>query len=1330
MLKTILGLLFISTVATQAVANIHFNNFTQEDGLPDNKVWAVTQDKNGFIWVGTGNGLAKFDGYQFTSYNLTDTNVLSLPTNHIKSLYVDNSNNLWIGTMGTGLIHYNKGQFKTFKLPFEAPPKDILTINGSNNLIWLGTEKGLYTINLLTDNVTQLNPQQSSTYQKLEPSKINSIINNGMNVYAAFDTGILVFDLNSTFIEKLNIKFPDKKLRIRKLIKESDQAFLIATNENLYRFDLNDNHLEAISDEIKGSIILDALVTQNKILTAIFEKGLHVIAKKHHSYLYSEQNTNSLPHNVIITMFQSREGVIWLGTFDGLSKISPTLNQFKLISNHSEGLNCLKNNNIMSVNNLKNETLLISSTEQVIIYSPSKKSCYQVKPPKESANSLYQYTVYESLEDYNDNIWLASSYGLVNINQLGELKRSSTLSKTKPRVYTLDFYGENQLLAGTTEGVFLVDKVTLNISPLAPTHSISNMAINSVRTRGGIAYIGAQDGLYKYNGNKVTKIPLDTQVPIGRVTDILLSDSSFFVASTRGVVYEISYVNETLISEFHIDAPNHTKSIQAIEFADKNILWVSTLDGLYRLNLSTGDVNRYTQESGLQGDAFNIRASTEDEMGNIYFGGSKGITYFNPRDINFKYKEPSVVATKVDIFADKKAQAAKSNSYSPPSIVVPESLILPHSANDFSIEFAGLHYVTPENIQYSYKLEGTHSDWIRTGANNRQTTFSNLSPGNYVFKVKAKSDNTDWSSGENTLSLPITILPPIWLTWWAKILYMICFISIIIFYINLRTRRAIKQSKNLQIEVNERTRQIAAQKTVIENLLEKKNELFANISHEFRTPLTLILGPIQKELDSLEQPKNLKHLQMIQRNANRLLIMVEQILKLAELKKESPTNKSVIDINKHLYEITEMFKPLALRKDISINYKELYSCRAYIANDSLEIIIGNLLSNAIKYTPHGGAIEITLSHADGNVVISVSDDGVGIKPEQQDLIFDRFVRLEQTSDIAGTGIGLSIVKELVLSHDGNIRVESNPEEGSTFYIGIPATDLPAENHTRPKSRAISYLIDDDLIVTKEPEELNLSDAPDDRETLLIIDDNQDISDYLRSLLEPSYKCYTSPRGQQGVELAIEVIPDLVLCDIMMPGIDGYEVASRLRSDNRTSHIPIILLTAKGDRLSRIRGWDNDIDAYMTKPFDDNELLLRIRNILSVRNILKDKASENVGPNPSKNNSGLNEREQEFIKKLYDVFENCYQEEATTRANIADLMAVSERQLQRKVKGLVNRNPMDLFRDYRLDKAKELLLTGKQISLISDLCGFNSASYFSQCFKAKFGTTPKESQKSQ
>lgn len=727
MLKQTIGALLLMTIALKSVANIHFTNFQQDDGLPDNKIWAITQDNKGFIWIGTGNGLAKFDGYSFTTYNLTDTDILSLPTNHIKSLYVDRADDLWIGTLGTGLIRLSKGQFEVYKLSAKDSPEDILTIHGTNELIWLGTEKGLYSVDLTTGKVTHLFPQKPTVGQQSESSKVNAIIDSGEYVYVAFDTKVLVFDSNGEFKETLTINFPDTKLRIRKLINESEQSLLIATNENLYRFALKGKQLEAISGEMNGTIILDALVAENKILASTFEKGLQVFDDMHYSYLNSEQNSNSLPNNVIITMFQSREGVIWLGTFDGLSKISPSLHDFKLFNGHSDQQNCFLNNNIMSVNSLENRTLLISSTEHVMVYEPIQNTCSIVKPPKERTDSLYQYTVYESLEDGNDDIWLASSYGLINISQQGIVKRSSPISQSNPRVYTLDFYGKSQLLAGTTQGVFLIDKDTLNTSPIAPSHPIASMAINSIRTKDGNAYIGAEDGLYKYNGSKVGKISLNTQIPIGRVTDILLSENSFFVASTRGVVYEISYGNETLINELYIDAPNHTKGIQAIELEDNNILWASTLNGLYRINRSTGDVNRYTKENGLHGDVFNIRSSTSDELGNIYFGGSKGITYFNPTEINIKSNEPKVVVTNIDVFSDKILQDGKETSHNDFSIAIPASITLSHSNNDFSIEFAALHFIAPENIQYAYKLEGANSEWIITGANNRTTTFSNLS---------------------------------------------------------------------------------------------------------------------------------------------------------------------------------------------------------------------------------------------------------------------------------------------------------------------------------------------------------------------------------------------------------------------------------------------------------------------------------------------------------------------------------------------------------------------------------------------------------------------------
>lgn len=1328
MLKRILGLLFLSTVATQAFANIHFNNFTQEDGLPDNRVWAITQDKQGAMWIGTANGLAKYDGYNFTSYNLSDAKVLSLGTDHVKSLYADETNNLWLGTLGGGLVQHSNGEFSAYELSPSNPPKNILTLFGTTDYIWAGSDQGLYTIHLPTNRISHIKPSDLPATTQSNSNRINSIIATSNEVLVASDNRILIFDKKFQFKNFLPIKFPDNKLRLRKLIKESDNTILIATNENLYRYHLDKDNLQAVSDSLQDTVVLDALVMEKKVLAATFDKGLQVIGEKAESYKSSSDQENSLPNDTLISLYKSRDGVVWIGTFNGLAKVNPALNNFKLISHKTNHLDCLNSNEIISINILSNQNLLISSTDQVVTYNIKNKLCNEISPPTGSTDSLYKFTVYQFLQEDSEHIWLASSFGLLLLDSQGSINTISQISDSKPRVYSIDNYSDNKLVAGTTEGTYLINKSTFEIEKLSHESQRLEQFVNTVKSKGNVTYVGTHDNLYKYNGRIVAQVNPKPQIPIGRVNDILLSESSYFVASSRGIIYEISYDNDILINEYYIDSPSHTNSIQAIEFGDKNTLWISSLDGLYSLDIVTRNINRFTKESGLQGNRFNLGAVANHSNQALYFAGNQGISYFNPAKIDLKTIEPKVIATKINIFSNEGLEPLANNSTSHhQEISHDRNLVLSHHENDFSIEFAGMHYISPENIKYAYKLDGVHSDWIPTTANNRMTTFSNLSPGKYVFKVRAKSDHSGWSSEQNSLSLPITILPPIWLTWWAKLAYAVCFILLILLYINLRTRNAVKQARKLQLEVKERTHQITNQKAVIESLLEKKNELFANISHEFRTPLTLILGPIQKELNSLEEPKSEKSLQMIQRNANRLLVMVEQILKLAELKKETPTSKSVLSVNTLLPQIIEMFKPLAQKKEISIHYRLSPSCKVLIAGDSLEVMVGNLLSNAIKYTPHKGCITVETRAEGSDVVITVIDNGFGMDADQAKEIFERFVRLEHTSDISGTGIGLSIVKELVIAHGGDININSQLGEGSAFHIKLPQTDLPIKQSQLTHSNSITYLTHDNFSSSETQSNLEAVDTVDDKECLLIIEDNPDMRDYLEMVLGVDYKCYSSPRGESGVELAMEVIPDLVLCDVMMPGIDGYEVASKLRADNRTSHVPIILLTAKGDKNSRIKGWDKDIDAYMTKPFDEHELLLRVKNILSVRNILKEKISSKVTTDVLRKNSGLNQRDQDFVNKLYNVFENCYKETTTTRAEIASLMAVSERQLQRKVKGLVNKNPMDLFRDYRLDKAKELLSTGKQINLISDLCGFSSASYFSQCFKAKFGMSPKEFQ---
>ena len=530
----------------------------------------------------------------------------------------------------------------------------------------------------------------------------------------------------------------------------------------------------------------------------------------------------------------------------------------------------------------------------------------------------------------------------------------------------------------------------------------------------------------------------------------------------------------------------------------------------------------------------------------------------------------------------------------------------------------------------------------------------------------------------------------------------------------------------LRIEVAKQTQEINNQKLKVESLLAKKNELFANVSHEFRTPLTLILGPINKLLNTSLPHSSIKDLKMVNRNANRLLTMIEQLLQLSKVSSEEKPQFYPVKTNTHVHEIVESFRPLAQQKRIELSLENNDRAAIKTTTDALEIVLGNLLSNAIKYTPIGGKVSITSSIENNRVNIRVKDTGSGLTEQQQKDIFNRFERLDLHQNIQGIGIGLSVVESLMSVNKGNIDIVSESGKGSIFTVSFETIDIDFEE---PQNNSESLLLKQ---LTKDVEtEDSGDDSGDDsqsnpkrlKETILIIEDNRDMRNHIADTLNDTYHCLKADRGKAGIVLALKHVPDVIICDVMMPEMDGFQVSRIMRSDTRTSHIPLVLLTALHDRESRIKGWREHVDVYLTKPFDAQELLLQLENILVIRNILKKKAGQQIKVG-QKNNSDLPKRDQLFVDKLSELITKKYKNPLYLRTQIASDMAISERQLQRKLKALIDKNPMDLLREYRLSQAAIMLKDGYRVNITSDECGFNSVAYFSQCFKALYGMSPK------
>jgi len=716
-------------------------------------------------------------------------------------------------------------------------------------------------------------------------------------------------------------------------------------------------------------------------------------------------------------------------------------------------------------------------------------------------------------------------------------------------------------------------------------------------------------------------------------------------------------------------------------------------------------------------------ASEQLFSGNLVFGGKNGFDMFSPEQIDIDSNPNQLMLTNLYRFNKAVVPKQMIDGFSiDQAIDGLKQLNLSHRDYIISIEFNALNYIQPQLYSYFYQLVGFDPEWNLSGPNN-QATYTNLPDGDYEFKVYYSDPLGLTKSQVKTLAIHVS--PPPWLTWWAILAYIFTLLLLVYAYVQWKTRNNIRVAKMLRFEVAEKTKELHTQKSTVESLLMKKNELFSHVSHEFRTPLTLILGPIKELIGSSKQENDTQTLKMINRNANRLLSLVEQLLQLARISDLGEVKRTSQQTQSQIQAVVNSFQHLAQAKKINLMLKQNDQANIHVSEQCIDAILGNLLSNAIKYTPIRGQVVVRAESTPRSFIVRVQDTGKGFSERQKREIFKRFKRLESHQDIDGIGIGLSVVEEVVKINQGEIVVESTVGSGSEFIVALPLADEAAASVNKSISSLIKQLSAE--IIPPENQLSNqttVRNADTSLNTVLIIEDNHDMLKYIINIVSPHYYCLSAVNGRLGVTTAIEQVPDLIISDVMMPEMDGFQVSRVIRSDQRTSHIPLILLTALNDTVSRIKGWREHVDAYMTKPFDRDELLVQVENMLVIRDILKSKAGELLKKGE---HTSLPKQDQLFINKLTDLIKDNYQNPLLSRTELASAMAVSERQLQRKVKALIDQNPRDMVRDYRLMKACEALKDGCQVSQVADDCGFNSLSYFSQCFKAQFGLSPKQYQ---
>ena len=1385
-------LLFISAFAADLFSqSLNFNNLSVKNGLSNNKVVAIIQDKSGFIWLCTEDGLNRFDGYDFKIYRNNPEDSNSISDNNIWSLFEDEDGYIWAGTKSgeLNLYDFRNDSFKSWKVETLGAKENGITAiyKASDGMVWAGTyQSGLYRFNPSTNELKNWN---------YNPNDPNSLSNNFVTSIIEDDNGYLWI---STYngLNKYNLKSNDdtflkfySDLRNENSISnnliweisKSDfepDILWIGTANGLVKYHTIKNTFFRINLPTENALqfgnsvasIVEEKINNETILWLGTYSGLvrlNLSSGKSVRFMKSENDPFSLVSNQINQVIKDNSGVVWMATENGLSYISPKAIKFNNLFDEKSGLEALeilKNSNVNYISQHPEKTLFFGTTNGLysLINSPTNRKIQKYK-------STEGLNVWSIAVGSSDDLWLGTyGQGLKQLNlKNGSMKNwmiESPTFKTSAFNYIKSLYLDKNILWIGFWGGGLARFNTDNgeykiwISRTDDPNSISYNDVWAItRDRKGRLWIATNGGglnvfdeedegkFHRLNENEDNSIKLSSKsiYSLRESRRGKFSDNNqqtfLWVGTSSGlnklVIKSVSEINKldasnTEVIVYTTENGLANNSIKSILEDENGNLWLGTNAGISFFDIEKESFINYTSADGLRGNDFNSESALYSTDGLMYFGSTEGLNVFNPKQITQSDFTPNIVISDFQVFN----QPVKIGEDSPlkENILEAKEIILPFSQNVFSFQFSALDYNSPQSIQYAYKMEGFDDDWIEAGSR-RFITYTNLNSGTYTFKVKATNSDGLWS--ENYKSISVVIDSPWWRTGWAYASYVILIV------LGLFAARKIEMNRSrLRNELKMREFEAKKQRE-LENI---KSRFFANLSHEFRTPLTLIRGPVDELINGTAAENQKEYYQLIQRNSEKLQELIDQLLELTQLENAAiPLKAKKENLVNLLRGVFYSFDSLAKEKEIKLSFNaDSDKLICWVDRDKLEKIVNNLLSNAFKFTPAKGEISFNIhqQYFDENeyAIVKVADTGIGIPPDKLQNIFDRFYQVDDSTrkKFGGSGIGLALVKELVDLHKWNIDVKSEVGKGTEFYLRIPLSDT----YLSENEKDLEGIIDQQLVEDKtqttagdkplsldeeiEQEILEKNKMADSKPSILIVEDSEDVRSYLTGLLKNGYRISEATDGEVGIMKSAEVMPDLIISDVMMPSMDGFEFCKKIKTDWQTSHIPVILLTAKASRESKIEGLETGADDYLTKPFSSKELLVRIKNLLEQRKSLREKFSKEIKVEPA--SIAVNSIDNEFLEKAFDVAEKNLSNTEFNSEAFAKEMFVSRSQLHRKLLAITSQAPGEFVRSFRLKKAASLLLEKRlSVTQIAFEVGFNSPSHFTKAFRQQFNCSPTE-----
>jgi len=1381
--------LIIVKIIANSFPIYRFEHISTRQGLSHNTVIEIIQDEQGFMWFGTLNGLNRYDGYEFKIYMPIPRDSTTLSNNIINALFEDHNGVLWVGTLnglnrydrerdqfiriyhdsqnpnslvdnrircitedhqgiiwiGTegGLSAYNpdKGIFHNYLIEsdeFDGFEGNIIhdIYEDSRKQLWIATEKGIFRFNRATKSFISYKHELSNS-----DSSISAVITICEDQWAnlwigTWGDGLQRFDIYNQCFKRVTL-FDDRGIEyspdiITKLmIDESGRLWICTYNDGLF-----------ILPQISGNLILnhfynvqhycydplkDEGIHSNSIWTVYEDRGRVVwlgnenggIDKCDTKQGYIQHFRSVIPEkgglsdNHVTSFYEGKNGIIWIGTrFGGLNRFDPIQNKFQVYK-HVRGQNI----NLDAIVCLEGdgECLWIGTDGNGLVrYDFKNGSFTNFKHDVSDRSSIGENAIYSLYLDYNNTLWIGTWGG--------------GLSKLNPDGRTFTNYS--------------VDKVNVR----------TNVVTDIVEDKSGKLWLGTYGkGLVCFDPETEQMIYFmnnenDTNsIAHNNISALYFTHESKLWIGTMGggLCYLKSFNPDSGSARFgRITRKNGLPDnmIESIVEDDNGNLWLGTNHGIVRLNPLTKEIRTFDSGDGFGQDIFYRCAVLKSRQGLLYFGGINGFNVFHPANITENPYVPPIAITKFKLFGKKVIPGNSPKCKLKRSIITADNIVLSYKDNFFSFEFSALDYSCPRKNKYAYMLEGFDQQWHKTDASHRIASYTNIPPGKYTFLVKGSNNSGVWN--EVGSSIKIIITPPFWKTNWMLAIYIVM-ILLALFLIRMAVQIRERNRARNQMKLME-----AEKMHAIDQL---KLRFFTHISHEFRTPLTLIIDPIEHLLcveNRITGKKRRLYYNLILQNARRLLRLVDQIMDARKLDTGSMTlelkRREFISFVKAIFSV---FRIQAEQRRITYSLKtEVYSLYFWFDPDKIEKAIYNVINNAFKFTPSGGRINVLLSYTPrdefecengdmrivGDMKVEVKDTGIGISPEHIKNIFDPFYQVESKPEwkFQGSGIGLSLCKEFIEMHGGRVFVESTPSQGSTFALIIPVRMKVEEIknlniihiHSTKENELVDKVCSDTL---KGGYDYN-SGQNNNKPLILVIEDDEDLRRYLVMELENQYSIIQATEGLSGYEIAVDKIPDLIVCDIIMPVMDGLEFCNKCKRDQRTSHIPIILLTADPSHERLREGLLSGADDYIVKPFNSELLKIRIENLLATRKKIQEKYLKMIYLDPKE--IDVKSPDLEFIKKIIEIIEHNISDPGFSVDDLSYNVCLSRAQLYRKVRALIDQTPSDFIKNYRLQRAMQLLKKGYSSSEVCYKVGFRDPSYFSKCFKKQFGKTPQEIKK--